>query len=209
MRKPRDAADTRERVLQAAEELFSAHGFAGTSLADIAQRSGISDGLILHHFQNKKNLYQQVLENLAARYSKVLFDAQRSAETPQAGMQNTLLSAFSFMKDVPAYHRMSLWAFLEGPNEFTQNEAAFTSEIAKQIQRLQQAGVIDSRYSPQVLLTMVIGPIHFWLRYREKFAAALDLPEDPETLDRQFVEQLTHILGEITQPLSPQEGHNG
>ena len=61
MRKPRDGEDTRERVLAAAGELFAECGFAGTSLAAISKRCGISDGLILHHFQTKEALYRQVL----------------------------------------------------------------------------------------------------------------------------------------------------
>jgi AcrR family transcriptional regulator len=34
--------------------MFAEHGFAGTSLTNISQVCGISEGLILHHFQSKK-----------------------------------------------------------------------------------------------------------------------------------------------------------
>jgi hypothetical protein len=47
MRKPRDAEDTVERVLEAAQTLFAEKGFAGTSLAMISEKCGISDGLII------------------------------------------------------------------------------------------------------------------------------------------------------------------
>ena len=68
MRKERDGASTKTVVLKAARQAFAARGFAGTSLAMISQACGISDGLILHHFKSKENLYRMVQEDLAAEY---------------------------------------------------------------------------------------------------------------------------------------------
>ena len=96
MRKQRDGGDTKQRVLSAAQELFAAKGFSGTSLADISQRCGISDGLIIHHFQSKKNLYRQVLENLAEQYTQVLVGAKEAATSPLEMMQQTLTISFNF-----------------------------------------------------------------------------------------------------------------
>ena len=90
MRKQRDGEDTRQRVLAAATELFAEGGFAGTSLGAISKSCGISDGLILHHFQTKQGLYRQVLEDMAGRYARVLVQARLSAATPAEGMQTTL-----------------------------------------------------------------------------------------------------------------------
>ncbi|WP_303324735.1 TetR/AcrR family transcriptional regulator [Actinomyces radicidentis] len=53
--------DKRERVLKEAVALFGAHGYAGTSLADIAAAADISKAGLLHHFSSKDELFAQVL----------------------------------------------------------------------------------------------------------------------------------------------------
>jgi AcrR family transcriptional regulator len=45
-----------QRVLDAALELFSEHGFAGTSLQDIADRLGVTKAAVYYHFHSKDDL---------------------------------------------------------------------------------------------------------------------------------------------------------
>ena len=198
MRKQRNAEDTRERVLTAARELFAERGFSGTPLALIAHRSGISDGLILHHFQTKENLYRQVLEDLAGRYSRELVQANTSAGSPAEAMQQTLATSFNFWKNDTAYQRISLWAYLEGRTELAEQETALTAGLVRQVEALQTQGLVDTRYSPIVFLTMIIGPIHFWLRYRNQYKTILALPESPDELDNFFLKQLTELVNEMS-----------
>jgi AcrR family transcriptional regulator len=53
---------TRERILQAAGQLFAEHGFAGTSMPTIAARSGITAGAIYRHFASKAELLLEVVK---------------------------------------------------------------------------------------------------------------------------------------------------
>jgi TetR/AcrR family transcriptional regulator len=199
MRKPRDGEDTRARVLAAATELFAEGGFAGTSLAAISKKSGISDGLILHHFQTKQGLYRQVLEDMAGRYTRVLVQARTTAATPTEAMQTTLAAAFNFWKNDTTYQRISMWASLEGRTELSRQEAALTAGLAKEVENSQAQGLIDPRYAPVVFLTLIIGPMQFWLRYRDQFKASLNLPDPPEALDELFLSQLTGLVKEMSQ----------
>ncbi|MBN2245580.1 MAG: TetR/AcrR family transcriptional regulator [Candidatus Aminicenantes bacterium] len=197
MRKSRDGADTRQRVLESAQELFASRGFKGTSLSDITDRCGISDGLILHHFKSKHNLYRQVQDRLAKQYSQLLEDARDMSSTPEQAIQETLLAAFNFWKQDSSYERISLWAYLEGQNEFVEKETALTAGLARGIKQMQDKGLIDNHYSPLVLLTMVIGPIHFWIRYRELFREALGLSITVDELDQQFLDQIIKLVKDI------------
>lgn len=52
---------TKERILQAALELFSEQGFTGTSVRDIAARAEMTHAGLLHHFANKDDLLVQIL----------------------------------------------------------------------------------------------------------------------------------------------------
>jgi len=197
MRKPRDGENTKEIVIAAARQVFAKRGFEGTSLAMISKECGISDGLILHHFQSKKNLYQAVLENLAQEYATNFIQSKETSSSPQELMQKTLMSTFDYWKQDTTYQRISLWSYLEGQNELVEKEAAFTAGMYQEVKRLQDQGFIDSRFSPIFLLTMVIGPIHFWLRYREQFQKAIHFDESTEELDQLFINQLIQLVMEM------------
>ena len=63
----RDPERTRRAVLDAAEALFAAKGFAATSLQEIADRAGVSRGTPSYFFATKERLYQAVLDRVPAR----------------------------------------------------------------------------------------------------------------------------------------------
>jgi TetR/AcrR family transcriptional regulator len=198
MRKQRNAEETKERVLEAARELFAERGFSGTSLAHISERSGISDGLILHHYQTKENLYRQVLEDLAGSYGLALSQFTTAPGSPAEMVRQTLRTTFNFWKNDNAYQRISLWAYLEGRPQLASQETALTVALVKQVETLQNRGLIDKRFTPIVFLTMIIGPIHFWLRYRNQFITALNLTESADALDDLFLEQLIQLVREMS-----------
>jgi AcrR family transcriptional regulator len=197
MRKQRDGEDTRERVLNSARQLFAEKGFNGTSLADISKDCGISDGLILHHFKSKQNLYQAVLEQSAQEYTKVFERVRESGVSPQEMMQAAMMGAFGFWKEDATYQRLSLWSHLEGQNAFSEKEAQFTAGMAQMVGQLQGQGLLSDQISPVVLMTMVIGPIHFWLRYRAQFKETLHLDQTMDQLDDMFIQQLVLGIGGI------------
>ena len=200
MRKQRDGEGTKRAVLAAAQELFTAQGFAGTSLTDISRLCGISEGLILHHFNSKVSLYHQVLEGLAEQYTRVLVKARETATTPHEMMAQTLEASFNFWRQDASYERISLWAYLEGHAEFNHKEAQLTAGLAQAVEQLQDQGLMNKQFSPVVLLTLIIGPIHYWLRYRELFRSTLNLTESSEELDRLFLGQLVQMITGISQP---------
>jgi TetR/AcrR family acrAB operon transcriptional repressor len=73
-------AESRRRIMDAAEELFAERGYDRTSFVDIAERSGISRGSIPWHFENKEGLLIAVVERAVERYipaeSLTSFDAE-------------------------------------------------------------------------------------------------------------------------------------
>lgn len=52
----KNADETRFRILTAARNLFSSHGFAGTSLDDILTSAGVTKGAFYHHFKTKEHV---------------------------------------------------------------------------------------------------------------------------------------------------------
>jgi AcrR family transcriptional regulator len=50
------AAETRERLLRAAADVFAERGYDGTRVADIAAAAGVSNGALYAHFASKADL---------------------------------------------------------------------------------------------------------------------------------------------------------
>lgn len=59
------SAESRRRILDAAEQLFAERGFVETSLAEVAEQAGISRGSIPWHFENKLGLLMAVVDRAA------------------------------------------------------------------------------------------------------------------------------------------------
>ena len=57
---PSSEVQTRTRILQAAQRLFAAKGFEGTTTRDLAQTAGVAEGTLFRHFANKKAILVEV-----------------------------------------------------------------------------------------------------------------------------------------------------
>lgn len=61
------AADTRERLLAAAADVFAERGYDGTRVADIAAVAGVSNGALYAHFDSKAELLVAALRTHGQR----------------------------------------------------------------------------------------------------------------------------------------------
>ena len=193
----RDGAGTQAKILAAAERLFSEHGFSGTSIGKISKASGISDGLILHHYKTKDNLYRAVRERVASRYHLVL-EKKGGLGPSEDGIGDMILqlfqTAFNYFKKNRAFHRISLWSYLEGKNDAVEKEAMITGKVADLVRAGQEAGILEDDLDPVTLLTMTVGSIHYWLRYRNQFKKMLKCTESLAELDERFQAQAAMLL---------------
>src|SRR3954447_26080534 len=75
-RRPRmSAADRRARVLDAAVDEFSAHGWHGARIEAIAARAGISHPYLLRLFASKRDLFNAAVDSSFDRMEQAFADA--------------------------------------------------------------------------------------------------------------------------------------
>ena len=58
--KARQQGDTREAILDAAEDLFSKHGFYGVTIREVAREAGVDTALVHYYFGAKRDLFDAV-----------------------------------------------------------------------------------------------------------------------------------------------------
>ena len=111
------SAARRRQIIEAALEAFSAKGFQGASLRDIADQVGISQAGLMHHFSSKERLLAAVLAERDVRYEPqfrgrthgiAVLDALRdvviaNTEQPELVRLFATLSAEAMQPDHPAH----------------------------------------------------------------------------------------------------------
>lgn len=105
----------RQQILRVATEMFSQHGFRGTTLRRLASRAGISEATIYQHFSSKEALYDAILEQRMEN-SRHLFFPMDAAEAKQdRRLMLTLIENFLQQQAADSsFLRMLLFSALEG-----------------------------------------------------------------------------------------------
>ena len=65
-----------------AEELFTEHGYAATSLDAIVAGAQVTKGALYHHFSGKQALFEAVFERVEADASRAIQDVAARAPGP-------------------------------------------------------------------------------------------------------------------------------
>lgn len=82
LRSTERGAQTRKRILNAAEQIFSQRGYAATRVEDIATAVGIRKPSVIHHFSGKAELLREVTDIVYAALLEKTIDA---LEKPEKG----------------------------------------------------------------------------------------------------------------------------
>lgn len=70
---------TRSAILRAAGDLFGRHGYAATSVDEIAAAAGVAKGAVYHHFASKEQLFEPVLEATTAALARQVMEKAEAA----------------------------------------------------------------------------------------------------------------------------------
>ncbi len=62
--KIRQVQETRDRLVSVARRLFARRGYPGVAVDEIVQAAGVTKGALYHHFTDKQQLFQAVVEQI-------------------------------------------------------------------------------------------------------------------------------------------------
>ncbi len=94
--------DTRETILDAAERLFAARGFAATTVKQIGREAGVNSALLYYYFDDKEALYNAVLEQVFGRLAHQLRQGLQSGTTPTDAIAAFVRAQVLLMSTRPA-----------------------------------------------------------------------------------------------------------
>lgn len=194
-RRQRDKERTVQEVLTAATSLFSEKGLHGTSIRDIEKASGVSKGLIMHHFSTKENLYAAVQNNLNQAYITWMADQRDSSKDLLDLVEKGIRGSLSYLKSNKEFRRIVLWSYLEGLQQTTDLDKRFTASLIQAMQGGQKDGLVRDDVKAFILPFIIRGAIDYWIRgesLREELIA--EDQKDNDISDGDFVEVLVKLI---------------
>lgn len=105
------SAQTRQALLAAARSLFIEKGFAATSTPELAERAGLTRGALYHHYRDKSEVLQAVLEEEARQVAEEIENAAPANASPVDAVRIGSVAYLNAMA-VPGRTRLLL---IEGP----------------------------------------------------------------------------------------------
>lgn len=212
------SVDTRERILDAAERLFMAHGYEGTSMRQITSEASVNLAAVNYHFGSKEALMQEVfrrrLDWLNEERMRVLNAFEREAAGKPLkpsqivdGFFGTLLRMADDEKRGGMTFLRLLGRTLTDPSEFIRTFLAH--EYAEVVDRYKEALF---KALPDVPKAEIIWRFHFMLG-ATSFAIAgtdslrlvtdwqLEDAESIDRLDRLVPRLMSFLLGGLRAPL--------
>jgi AcrR family transcriptional regulator len=155
-----DAQRNRERVLEAAQELFAAEGLA-VPLDDIARRAGVGPGTVYRHFPTKEALFEAVVSE---RIQRMVEAAREHAAADDPGR-----AFFAYFQQVieRAALNKDICDALESTGQqlkATCLESDFNEALGTLLERAQQAGAVRPDVTTAELRSLIVGCLSMYRR---------------------------------------------
>jgi AcrR family transcriptional regulator len=165
LRLPRD--ERRRQLLNAAHEVFVAHGFHGAAMDDIAEAAKVSKPVLYQHFPGKRELYLALLENHLAELTTLLMEALRSTGDNKVRVQATMRAYFSFIARDSKAHRLVFESDVSNDPEVSARLEAFNAHFANAIAEViagdTQLSLVEATLLGRGLAGMAQISARFWL----------------------------------------------
>ena len=104
-------ATTRRALLDAARSLFADKGYHGTAAEEIVGRAGLTRGALYHHFEDKKDLFRVVVDEMEGEIDEEI----EAAERAQSSLPEAVMAGYRAFVDAVLDPEMRRTFFLEGP----------------------------------------------------------------------------------------------
>jgi AcrR family transcriptional regulator len=176
----RDPARTRERIFEAATDLFAERGFSGVTMSHIADAAQVNRRMIYVYFGDKEGVYRSVMERaFELAWLPVLdsIEASHGTEHPAEALRAALLAYFDSLTANPKYVRLLAWEAASGWEVVNR----FDSPVLRQAGQRQrdvlgtgiEAGIFRKDLDLRLVPTLLTSLPFFFFLYRPRLVHSL------------------------------------
>lgn len=185
------AARTRTAILDAAKELFAAHGYQATSVGDVAAAAGVSLGAVYQYFRDRSDLVAALLQ---AQVTRMLgqTDTRWRASEGRAGLYRVL---YNFVASYAERAELAgVWEEVCHVDDDLADlrrtlSRVFTGVVANELRRAAHEGLLRADLDPDLAATALSGMVdrYCYVTY------AFDPPDDGAPSAEESAELLTEL----------------
>jgi TetR/AcrR family transcriptional regulator len=162
IRKQLERTSTREAVFNAGATLFSARGFDGVSVDDIAALAGVNKAMIYYHFADKIAVYRAVVADMLNAVSGTVAKITASDATPQQKLDRFIENFVRHAEQRPWFPMLMLREMAEGAPHLDLPTLGYIRDVFAGFGRIlaegEQAGVFR-KLNPILAYTSIVGPL--------------------------------------------------
>ncbi|GAB4511927.1 MAG: hypothetical protein Tsb0020_29820 [Haliangiales bacterium] len=176
------ARDKRERILNAAEQVFARSGFFQSRVSEIARDAGVADGTIYLYFKSKDDILISLFESRMERVNQRMGAALAGLRSPSEKLDALVHTHLSMVKEHPQLAEV-LTIELRQSSKFMKEYAnprfgEFLKLLASVIEEGQRAGELTPTVPAPQVARMLFGIIDelalTWLLRRREGRDGLD-----------------------------------
>jgi AcrR family transcriptional regulator len=199
MREPQPTRrDRREDILQASLHLFAEKGFHGTSMRDIAREAEITEGLIYHYFESKRDLFRAIIDEYS--FLPLLRTLPELAE--QLDLRALLIVLARGFFDVLKQNTELVRVLLQEIQVFPEEKEAFfadaVNESILELSRILEARMNErarAQVDPQVAARLFFNALLAFFVEQEILGGKHMLPADENSYVSHLVDMFVKRLG--------------
>lgn len=196
---PGKAARTRERLLTAAVEEFSARGFDGARVGRIAAKAGTNKERIYAYFGGKDGLFSAALERV---YSLLVAEDEAILALGEADLgtltDRLLRRYFSFHEGHPEFRRLLAWENLAAGNHGAfirgMRKEAF-EHLRELFLKGSEKGPFPRRLSFQTYLFVLSAVSFFFFSNKQTMKETLGVDLDDQGVREKFLGEIGLLFG--------------
>lgn len=147
---------TRERLLEAAENVFAELGYHDASIVKITEAAGVGQGTFYLYFTGKKEIFDELVIDLNHRVRQAMTEGAAGGGTRVEKEQLGFAAFFRFTAEHPALYRIIRQAEFVSPETLQLHYERLTSGYVAGLRQAMDAGEIDPG-DPEVLAWTLMG----------------------------------------------------
>lgn len=193
-----DPVASRQAILVAARDCFSATGYAGTSMHDIAAAAGVTQSLIHHHFGPKDALWAEVRRHAFGQYVAQQRAVVEAVAREPDHLRQALEAYFRFLADRPDVLRLVAWLELDpssGPAELRAELRALHDEGVGVLEALQAQGRVRRDQPARFIFVALLGLVRNWFEERNLVQDESD-PQQVAQVDAAYLQTLWAVVSQ-------------
>ena len=182
---------TKNKILDAAFNVFVKNGYKDTTMAHIVRESGLSKGAIYHHYSSKKDLFISLIDHWEVYSFPDFYSGGSSQETASMNLQRFADVVYATFNEKPHIFlaEIEFWALANKDDEINARSKILYDKILKLFELVLSKGIrnnefrkIDTKIIAIELLSIFQGINWFCLFKEDPLIAKQYLKKSVDTI---------------------------